>query len=420
MKLKILLVSVNHEHPATMHINYYNSLAEVADVEFFGPGFSTEQEMEKGVRRFVEEKGGFDAVICTFPLIMHSIEDVSIREIYRTNRYFISSYSINEAIRYASDMIKEIEQMNILKIILFGQDYININEDWENCLKKLLEKDFYIITWGEDFIPEADESKTIFFGPGLKINNRFLNLVREYKRKVISIPFEAVICNEFYFEPLERRTYDWVVPGNMDSNYPNRSKILDKIESAGYKVFNQFLGRTMPYKSDREKNECYQYNREVDKFIDSSLKANTPYLKNQLTRENLVQWRENYSVSIRQSKVAYADGGNAHTLVQKYMEIPARGTLLVAENVIGLEKMGFVNNENMVVVDTENVLEISEELFNNLEKMQKIAKKGQSLVIEKHTSHHRAKSTVEAVQAILKNTFGGSYWENGNFCVIRN
>lgn len=417
--MKILVASTNHEHAAPMHINYYHALVGEADVIFFGPGFSTKAELQKGIKKYIDENGPFDAVICTFPLILSSINFFSIREIYKWHRYFISDFSISEAIRYSSGIIDELCQFEGLKIILYGQDYVNLSEEWEKVLIDFWEKNFYWITYGEDFVPEVSENTNKTFGAGLSISNRYRRLVQKYSDKIISIPYEAVAGNEYCFTPLENRPYDWVVPGNIDGCYPARSKILHQVESAGYTVYSKFIDRTMAYKVSESRVQRCQYNREIDMFVDSRLPQSNCYMQSSIKREEIARWRENYSVSIRNSKVAYADGGEGHSLVQKYVEIPVRGTLLACENVCGLDKLGFSDGENMVVVSPENVLEISRELFASPEKMQRIAEAGRKLVITKHTSQKRAQDTIRAIRAILNNEFKGSYWDKGEFHIIR-
>lgn len=411
--MKILIASVNHEHPNTMHINYYNSLAEVAEVYYFGPGFSTKEELRRGISRYVDINGPFDAVICTFPLLMSSLEVSTVWEVYKWNRYFLSDYSVGEAIRYSCKIADEIRSMDIAKFVLFSQDTINISERWYYCLKELLEFGFYIISAAPEPNEYVEEEKT--FGEGLSVNNRFWKLKEQYGERFITIPVTAAICSEFFFAPLEQREYDWVIPGNIDGCYYKRGEILRQLEKAGYKIYDDFIDRTMAYRVDESRIKRCQYRRKADKMVDEYLGKNNPYLLNSFKREEIARWRENYNVSLRHSKAAYADGGEGRMIVRKYMEIPARGTLLMCENIPGLDKLGFRDGENMVMVTPENVLEISRELFKDLEKMQKIADNGRRLIISKHTSRNRAEGTVKAIEVILQGKYDGSYWENGEF-----
>ena len=47
--MKILYVSTNHEHANDMHINNIRGLYEVCQVDCYGPGFSSKEELEKGI-----------------------------------------------------------------------------------------------------------------------------------------------------------------------------------------------------------------------------------------------------------------------------------------------------------------------------------------------------------------------------------
>ena len=42
---KILFVGMNHEHANDMHINNVQSFLEVAQVDFFGPGYTSREKL---------------------------------------------------------------------------------------------------------------------------------------------------------------------------------------------------------------------------------------------------------------------------------------------------------------------------------------------------------------------------------------
>ncbi len=415
--MRLLIASVNHMHVNTMHINFYHSLAEQAEVTFFGPGFSTEEELEKGILRFADKKGPFDAVIVAFPLAMSSSKVSTIREVYQNHRYFLSDYSVNQAVRYADDILDAVNSMDIPRIILFFQDYINIKSTWYDFLNNKLECGYYFLGVGLDFVSEVQEKGGHTFGDGLQLNNLYRSLLMNFRQQTISIPVTATSGDEYFFGPLWAREFDWVVPGNIDGCYPVRGQMLRLLQQDGYRIYSDFLFRTMAYKTDKTQVKRYEYLRETDKQVDERLGKNSPYLSVQLKREDWAAWRENYNVSLRKSKMAFADGGDAHVLVRKYFEIPARGTLLACENVVGLDKLGFCDGENMVEVHPENILDISAELFCNPERMEQIADSGRRLVLSKHTVGKRAEDTIKAIQAIQTGRFKGSHWDNGDFVI---
>ena len=70
---------------------------------------------------------------------------------------------------------------------------------------------------------------------------------------------------------------------------------------------------------------------------------------------------------------------NTHTLLQKTFEILAVGSLIVipqTEKQI-LEDIGLIHNQNCYLIDKENVLLSIEDIFNNVEKYNKVRKAGQ-------------------------------------------
>lgn len=415
--MKLLIASVNHENPNTMYINYYHALAEEAEISFYGPGFSTDEELEMGIRRFAEKRGGFDAVMLTFPLFMSSLRNSSIREIYQVHRSNLSDYSIHSAIRYADSIVDEIEKWDIVKIIFYDQDVINLRKTWYEGMKILLEKGCYVMGPGKEFVPICEEQEGHTFGAGLLINNRYRNLLERYSENVISMNVQAVVPGDYFFGPLDKREYDWTVPGNIDGCYPGRGKILEVLKKSSYNVFDKFINRTMAYKVDTSRvNDC-EYKQDVGFYVDKRLGVSNPYLQAGLSREAITAWRENYKEALRKSKMAYADGGDVHCLVRKYTEIPANGALLACDQVVGLECWGFRDGENMVLVTPESVLDVTEELMKNPKRMQEIAENGQRLVLSLHTSRKRAEDTIRAIKAIIKREYKGSYWENGRFII---
>lgn len=45
--MRLLIIDVNHEHPNTMHRNFYKSLSEVMSVEYYGPGYTEESVLRE-------------------------------------------------------------------------------------------------------------------------------------------------------------------------------------------------------------------------------------------------------------------------------------------------------------------------------------------------------------------------------------
>ncbi|MCX4351275.1 MAG: glycosyltransferase [Lachnospiraceae bacterium] len=412
---KILFVGMNHEHANDMHINNVQSFLEVAQVDFFGPGYTSREKLESGLGVFWKENGGYDVLILDFSLAMLQQEYLDIRLAYHWHRYFLSDFSIYQSIRWADNIVKDAKQVEAVKLIVYQFDTHTFIEAWEKCITDLLYCGFYF--WGtgiEYFPPLAENEKTKEKGG----TNRYFYFCKNNGDKILSMPYCTVNPKEYFSFPLESRTYDITIPGNLDAFfYPERSKISKIMETSGYKVYDQYYERAFAYRIAKSCVSQTLYRHEEDRLLDTKLAAPCPYIDSKLTRESIVMWRENYNVALRQSKIGYACGGYIHQLFRKFVEIPARGTLLLCQDIPPLKNYGFKNWENMITVTADNILEVIDYLFKNPKEMQHIADNGRKMVYEKHTPVRQAELILNAIKSIETGTFAGSYWENGEFIV---
>jgi len=409
-------VSINNEHANTTYVNFIRGLIEVADVTFYGPGYSTNEELHRGLRAFCEEHE-FDAVILSFFFAKYRSEFLEIRYAYSEYRYIWCDYSLYDAIRYIDSIVEDISRLNIVKAVLYVDDILDMHQRWDENIRDLMKRGMYLIAPGEDFIPKISQ-KYLEYGQ-CGASNRYETLVKGCKEKIISIIVYAVSYDEFFWGPLGQRPYDWCVPGNLSEEmYPQRGKILDQLKKSQYKIFDEYVDRELPYRKSKDRIQYTLYQREMDKAIDAQMIKYSPYMNARVSRESIAMWRENYNRSLRESRVGYADGSFAHCIVKKYFEIPARGMVLACDEIPPLQSLGFINNENMVIVDTDNIEEVSKKLFADPDRMQDIADKGRRLVLEKHTSRQRAMDTVTALETIARGNYLGTYWKDGDFKII--
>lgn len=414
--MRLLFVSNNYEHPNKMHIANIWGLMGVSTFDFFGPGYSTEKELEAGLQIYWDEKGGYDALILDFNIVFLHSDYLDIRNAYDWHRYTLSSYSIFDAIRYADKIIEDAKKVDVVKILWYHCDTINISERWAGCVQTFLNYGFYLMGIGSEWCPEIEENEHMQIG---RYSNRYRKLTLKNAEKIISIPCCTVDLSELYYHPLEKRSYDVVVPGNLNEYlYPLRSVILQKIEESQYSLYKDFYNRGLAYRDSNSRIGCTLYKCEEDKHTDMGLKYKSPYLDARLSNESIKMWRENYRVSLRNSKIGYADGGLSGQVVQKYVEIPAAGTMLISEDIPPLKNFGFKEWENIVLVTPDNVVEICDELFHNPQKMQNIADAGRRMILGKHTSVVHAEHVLEAITAIEKGQFRGTLWENGEFIIL--
>ena len=389
--MKLLFLGVNQEYFNNMHSNYRNAFVEIVDVTFYGPGFSDSKVLELGLFDFYRQTGPYDAVICTFSLLQKSIELYSIRDIYYFHRDFMSYYEISEAIRYTPGILEDFENIkNAVKLIYYNGDMVTMPDSLSAYYSRLLEKDAYIISPGREFVSDIKENVTF---AGVKANTVYKDFIERYQNKVISLVPCAATLLEYDFTPLRNRKYDFVFPGIVSNEYPNRMNISAILRKEHYIIYDDHSDRAKGHRTESRYPSVYS-------------------LPNRRS-EDIAYWREEFHVSLKSAKCAYTDGSNVKAIVRKYFEIPARGTILFCDDVPGIKEMGFKDGVNMVLVDENNVKDKVKELFDNEKKMEQIAAEGFNLVSKNHTAHKRAMDTVTSIERILSGKFNGTAWNEG-------
>jgi hypothetical protein len=96
-----------------------------------------------------------------------------------------------------------------------------------------------------------------------------------------------------------------------------------------------------------------------------------------------------YSRLIGAASMAPSCGSFTRDLVRKHLEIPAARTCLITERTKAVEAAGFVDMQNCVFADADDVLDKVDHLFRNPEELEAITEAGFTLVHERHTAAHR-------------------------------
>ena len=78
-----------------------------------------------------------------------------------------------------------------------------------------------------------------------------------------------------------------------------------------------------------------------------------------------------------------------HYVVGKYLEIPATGSLLIADECNDSKKMGFIPYEHYIPITKENVFEKISECLKYPEKYREVREKGMKFVREHHSVNNR-------------------------------
>lgn len=137
--MRLLIVDVNHEHPNTMHRNFYKALSEIIEVEYFGPGLTDEYILSQGLKAFLGAKQHYDVIMVTWAFVLGCIDFNDPRSIYHFHRYDISKYKIGMAVRYNYIILRELlEYKESKKVIVYYHDIVNMSDKWYEKIKSIL------------------------------------------------------------------------------------------------------------------------------------------------------------------------------------------------------------------------------------------------------------------------------------------
>jgi len=398
-----------------MQINNILAFCEVANMDFYGPGYVSSEILKKGLKAYWDDNDGYDAIILNFSLVMHCTDCLDVSNVFHWNRYCLSDYSVYEAIRYADRIVEDVQFFDVPKILLYQLDTIRFPLIWERKISELLDNNFYLWSNGLEFFPKFEETEIT---RSCGYSHNYYYFCKKYSKRIISMSYSTTVIREFYGRPLCEREFDVTVPGNLDVNvYPSRGKILEIIKKMNLSIYNEYGNRTLMYRQESDRTENSEYMRYEDKMLDIMLEKPSEYMNSHAKRESIQVWRENYNIGLRKSKMAYADGGVGLQLVRKYSEIPARGTLMLCEDIPCLKNYGFIDGENVVIVTQDDFENKVKYLLNHIDKMQEIANNGKKMVLKKHSAVNQARLILNTIDVIKEGSFGGSRWENGEFIV---
>lgn len=390
---KVLLVGLNYRY-----INPTNALIPAAlsrsfSTHFYGPGYVSQEVLERGIERYVESVGGVDLIFAT--------KDFCTAQDPARLASFVASYAVmlnvgQPTAHTTSDVLRFLRRNRDRVIgLLTDLDPHSVPKAFLDTAEEHAR--FYVM-WGKQFLntlgderwvaAERYMQKKLRAGQPLGLLDEF---VASRDSSIISLGF-FVGENEFYWGGVAGRPYDVCVPG---SKYARREYFLKSLKGVrGLRI--PMLGYKRAYQI-----ADYLRARPFGNF----------YL---LHLYNLFFQR-----TLSLSKCCVTDGGANNYPVRKFFEIPAAGAVLVCPPATGMRALGFFPHVNYVpVTDSADAIGAVSAIVREPERFETTASSGREQVYASHTLAARARQLDEAVRCILAGTFGGSTWEDGEFrCV---
>lgn len=109
---------------------------------------------------------------------------------------------------------------------------------------------------------------------------------------------------------------------------------------------------------------------------------------------------ETYVTAINQSRIFVTCSGIWKYAVMKYFEVPACGTLLMADEPMDVDDLGFIAGKNYVKYNVENFPEMFQHYATHVSEAEEVARQGMELVRSHHSDEIRAKELFRMLEKI--------------------
>jgi hypothetical protein len=87
--------------------------------------------------------------------------------------------------------------------------------------------------------------------------------------------------------------------------------------------------------------------------------------------------------------------------------------VLVCRPFSGFRDAGYIDQENAIVCEPEDIMEVHKWLESDPDRAQHIAEAGRAMVLKNHSVAARAKQFKQVFKAVIDGTFAGGRWKQG-------
>lgn len=408
MVMRILIVDVNCEYRNPMYRQFHTSLSYCMDVDYFGPGYVSRKCLESGLGTYMSKQKKYDAILMTTSFLCSIGDDRTRRSTYSTHRGCIPYYKVNDALQCCRKIYDEvIKTTDTIKIYEQSEDFCSIKKGYYQICFELIENGFFILSDPKEYMCKYS-AKDLANG----LTNYGYEICEKFDEKYIPITLHAVDYHEVFIRNFADRDFDWCVPGNR-----NWSFYSERLEAYDYIVKQAKMWQEDPYQTltietiNKRHLNWYRFRNKYEKLL-TLLWGKNRAISTFPKMEYIAACRQLYLDGMRSSKFVYCDGGIANCFVRKYFEACANGAVLIAKRVPGMKQMGFIHEENCIVINRyQNIKSVWRRYTE--EQLEAIAEAGQKMILEKHMFHHRAEALKETIRLIQQGRYKGAYWNDG-------
>ena len=382
-KPKALVLAFKNDYLNRTTDVFYEALAKVFDLFFYGPGYQPIEIIEEDVLKIYKKFGPFDLCFIDQYVLHNLIFFPKFLQFDSTNQYFAfdRQYFCNNLSNFA----KNFNKIPCLKFLIsLRTDCYAFTQ--KEQLEYELFKGYLIVPPPELISPVIKHINVHKEGFKYKPTDRFIKYCRKNKERIIPLP-HVISTSEFQKLSLSQKRIDISVPG---CSYVERKKAYAKLKEANLKPA-------------------------VHLFLDKLVRYIEYYFKIKIgsSKYGVFFYRWIFSRLIALSKITFTDGSLLQAPVRKYFEIPALGSVLCAKGFYNYSALGFVAGKHFIETDSSTIVKKVKFLLKNPEEMELIINQSQSLIKERHSDIAWSKYMIEIYNKIKKGKFFGAKWNAG-------
>jgi hypothetical protein len=394
--LKILYLDANaHYINPTASLLPNLLLAAYPEIRFFGPGYTSREELAGGVARWIDRNGPFDAVIGgpNTPFFADGEDG------YADCAEFVSRYTVHsgftraDLVRYFKDVLGALKALPV-RVKLISALNLDAYAATQAQVDRVLDAGVVLIgpnhqffrpmaEWPADVVRrERDLQRKV-----RRLSDTWLEFLLRNRARVVTA-LHYIGEHEFCLTALAARRWDLAVPG---VEYALRRDALAAVRSTGLQ-----MAPKMYFQAFRVAN-----------------RAGLPVYRRFVTARiyNLLFQRTLFT-----SRMVFTAPGAAGNVIRKFFEIPAAGAVLVCTPCNGFQALGFEDGRHYLNADPADLPRVAAAGLND-PTLQQVASAGQRLVMRRHSMSARAEQVSQCITALARGTYRGATWCKGDFIV---
>lgn len=395
--MKLLYIDAYHHYlnPTSGLLPVLVALA-ANDVSYYGPGYSSPDELSQGVRAYVDKHGPFDGLVLGMQVPLFAVDEYGLRRnAGHVTRYTAFGSPTETLMSFFRDVLANVATLPIRTriISLLNFDYYATTTRHTDLFEAM---DAYVLTPGAQFAPSDSElpdwawQERHFVRKQSMISSAWIDYLNRHPDRVLNLP-HFIADSEFSFRGLAERKQRISIPG---VEYFMRKRGRQTLAQRGMKPAAKSVFNLVRY-ADR-----------------LGIKVFAKYL-------TLTMYHAAYRGNLIDTRFVYTAREGFGIPLRKFFEIPAAGALMMCLSPHGFSDFGFRDGENYLEVDADALPDMIEMMERNPDRAQAIASAGRKLVLEQHSLAARGRQLAQCFDAIQAGRFAGSDWHEGQFKVLK-